>query len=214
MSSRWRAEVYVALALLFAPLLACGRGIDLKDFDFDLPGEPEKPRKPVKLDTNPTDDEDEPTKAPKEKAIPGAKKGAVDLGTAIYPAGVASKGAIAFTFNVPPAHRLGYALAADEAKAIDLFYDRFAKSVQFKRVGAKAFQWSPPPGCPADMSCVYKKLIERTRDDVRVLSKRFKARADAAKLDAVQLTDLRSRTCRKSRTRSPRTRSVCARRRW
>lgn len=188
MSSRWRAEVYVALALLFAPLLACGRGLDLGD--FQLPGEPEKVRKPVKLDTNPTDDTDEPDKAPVVKAIPGVKKGAVDLGTASFPATAPTKGAVAFTFNVPPAHRLGYALAKDEQKSIDTFYADFAKSVQFKRMGPKAFQWSPPLGCPSDMSCVYKKLIDRTRDDVRVLSKKFKARADAAKLDVVQLTDL------------------------
>lgn len=189
MSSRWRAEVYLALGLLFAPLLACGRGLDL-GLDIDLPGEPEKPRKPVKLDSNPTDDTDEPDKAPKRKPIPGLAKGAVDLGTAIFPAAAAKKNPIAFTFNVPPAHRLSYVLAPDEAKAIDTFYADYAKSVQFKRVGQKAFQWSPPLGCPADMSCVYKKLIARTKDDVRVLSKRFKARADAAKLDAVQLTDL------------------------
>lgn len=192
MSFRWRADSFVAVTALLLPLLACKtRGLDLDlDLDLDLPGTSPTPKKPVKLDTNPTDDTDEPDKAPVEKAIPGLKKGAVDLGTAVFPADAAKKGPIAFTFNVPPPHRLTYILGPDEAKAIDAFYADYAKSVSFKRVGQKAFQWSPPSGCPADMSCVYKKLIGRTKADVRVLSQKFKARADAAKLDAVQLTDL------------------------
>ncbi|MBI2390535.1 MAG: hypothetical protein HYV09_13175 [Deltaproteobacteria bacterium] len=183
MSSRCRADVFLALALLFTPLLACG-------IDLSALSEPEKKPKPVELDPDPTDDEDEPEKAPKMKPIPGAKKGAVDLGTAIYPDGTPKKDAVSFTFDVPPKHKLGYALAAAEQKAVDAFYASYARSVQFKRIGPKSFQWSPPPGCAADMSCVYKKLITRTDDDVRVIAKRFRARADAAKLDAVQLTDL------------------------
>ena len=183
MPSRWRTERAVALAALaaLAPSLGCHRALELA-LDLDLPGEPEIPNRPVKIG--------KAGATPSEPAIPGLKKGAVDLGTAVYPASASTKGAVAFTFNVPPPHRLGYALAADEQRSIDRFYSDFAKSVGYKKQGDKSFQWSPPPGCSADMSCIYRKLIERTRDDVRVLSKKFKARADAVKLNPVQLTDL------------------------
>src|SRR5205085_1878142 len=54
----------------------------------------------------------------------------------------------------------------------------------------EAFQWIPPPGCPGDMSCVYKKLITRTHDDIFVIAKAFKKRADEGKLTSLHVAEI------------------------
>jgi hypothetical protein len=173
MSSRCRADVFFALVALFVPLLACG--VDLSP--------------PKKTAPAPVEIEEDEDGLPKKKAVPKSA-GVIDLGTAVFPNGTPAKGSVSFTFDVPPKHKLGYRLSDEEQKAISSFYSSFAASVGFKRVTAKSFQWSPPPGCPPDMSCVYKKLIGRTHDDVLSLAKRFKQRADANKLDALHVADL------------------------
>ncbi|MGZ3423934.1 MAG: hypothetical protein ACXVEE_39090 [Polyangiales bacterium] len=168
------------LVALVVALAGCQK-IDLGQ--FDLPGlddgqTKKKPPPPVEID-------DEDPKKP--VAVPG--KGTIDLGTAIYPDGTPTKGTILWSFSVPPMHRVGYRLADDEATAIDAFYAKYAKSVSYKRTGDKAFQWMPPKGCEADMSCVYKQLIGRSEADIAVVTARFKARAKAAKLSSVQLAE-------------------------
>lgn len=173
MSSRCRPE----LLLVAVALLGC-------DTDFRLDLAPQKPEPtPVEID----EDDNGPDK---KKPVPAPKKGIVDLGTAEYPAKPKSKGAVAYTFSVPPNHRLAYRLGDAERKAIEAFYANYAKSVQYKRIGPKTFQWSPPPGCPSDMSCVYKKLIARTHDEVFVLAQRLSKRATDAKLNASQLAQI------------------------
>lgn len=174
MSSRCRPDLFLALCALFGPLLACG--IDLTPPHKDGPGAVE------------IDEDDDGVN--KKKPVPSNKKGFVDLGTAVFPDGTHAKGAIAYTFDVPPQHRLGYRLGDDESKAIKLFYSNYARSVAYKRIGPKMFQWTPPKGCPPDMSCVYKKLIERTHDDVYVIAKRLRKRADEAKLKADQIAQI------------------------
>ncbi len=172
MSSRCRVE------LLFAVLALHGCGIDL-----DLsPPKKEPPPTPVEIE-EPDDDE------AAQKKLPRAK-GVVDLGTAIFPAGTPNKGAVSFTFDVPPKHKLGYRLSDEEQRGINGYYSSFAKTVGYKRIGPKSFQWSPPQGCPSDMSCVYKKLIARTHDDVLAIAKQFRKRADGNKLDALQVTEM------------------------
>lgn len=171
MSFRCRPELLLALSAL---LVGCG--IDLS------PPKKEHAPEPVEI-------EDEDDDAPAKKALPKAK-GVVDLGTAIYPTGTPQKGAVAFTFDVPPKHKLAYRLSDEEQKGIAGFYSSFAKTVGYKRVGPKSFQWSPPTGCPSDMSCVYKKLISRTHDDVLAIAKQFKRRADASKLDALHVAEM------------------------
>ncbi len=174
MSSRCRPDLVLALCALFGPLLACG--VELK---------PQKEQEPPPVEI----DEDEDGKI-KKTPVPAPKKGVVDLGTAEFPAKSKAKSTIAYTFSVPPSHRLGYKLGDAEKKAIETFYASYARSVQYKRIGPKTFQWSPPPNCPADMSCVYKKLVERTHDDVFVLAQRLKKRADDAKLNSSQLAQI------------------------
>lgn len=175
MSSRCRIELVAAL-LLF------GCNTDFRGLSLDLT--PDKPEPtPVEID----EDDNGPDK---KKPVPAPKKGVVDLGTAVYPDKTPTKGAVAYTFSVPPNHRLAYRLGDAEKKSIEAFYAAFAKSVQYKRIGPKVFQWAPPPGCPPDMSCVYKKLITRTHDAVYELAKQLKKRADAAKLNASQLAQI------------------------
>ena len=181
MSSRCRPELF-ALALA---LLGCDKLGDL-NFELPKPGLPEEePPEPEPVDIN---NEKNPAKS---QPVPGNKKGGVvDLGTALYPDGTDPKNAVAFTFSVPPTHKLAYRVADTEQTAIMKFYNDFAKSVQFKRMGPKAFQWIPPAGCPADMSCVYKKLITRTHDDILVIAQRLKKRADEGKLTSLQLAEV------------------------
>ena len=164
MSSRCRAELLLAFALV-------GCGVDL------TPQKQPPPPAPVEID----EDDGSPTK----KAAPKTK-GLIDLGTAVFPGGTPKTGAVSFTFDVPPNHKLAYRLADDEQKGIASFYASFARAVGYRRVGPKSFQWSPPPGCPSDLSCVYKKLIARTHDDVLAITKQFKARGG----NALQLTEM------------------------
>jgi len=175
MSFRCRPDLLCALVALVGSLLACG--IDLSP--------PKKKTAPTPVEIEEEDDDGDAAK----KSLPKAK-GVVDLGTAIFPDGTPKKGSVTFTFDVPPKHKLGYRLGDDEQKGIANFYSSFAKTVGYKRVGPKSFQWSPPQGCPADLSCVYKKLVARTHDDVMVLSKRFKQRATASKLDALHVAEI------------------------
>lgn len=180
MSSRCRAELLGLLLLLPSCNLDL-RKLDLGDLDLIEKDEPE----PEPVEIQPDVDGKNP-----KLAVPGAAKGVVDLGVAVYPKGSGQKKAIAYTFNVPPNHKLAYSLDAAEAASIRTFYETFAKSVSYKRIGPKAFQWSPPANCPSDMSCVYKKLVTRTHDDVLVLAQKFKKRADAGKLNASQLAQM------------------------
>lgn len=171
MSSRCRPEFVFALVAL---LVGC---------ELDLfPKKKQTAPEPVEIEE---EDDDSPAKKAKPKA-----KGVVDLGTAIFPSGTEAKGAISFTFDVPPKHKLGYRLSDEEQKGIAGFYSSYAKAVGYKRVGPKSFQWSPPPGCPSDMSCVYKRLIGRTHDDVLAIARQFKKRADAHKLDALHVAEM------------------------
>jgi hypothetical protein len=176
---RCRPEL-LAIAL---SVVACDRLGDLQ-LELPRPNQPEEPEPDpvdIKTDKNPA----------KDQPVPGNKKGGiVDLGTAVYPDGTKPAGAVAFNFNVPPTHRLAYRVSDDEQKAVMTFFNNFAKSVQFKRMGPKAFQWIPPPGCPGDMSCVYKKLVQRTHDDIMVIAQRFKKRADDFKLNSLQVAEI------------------------
>lgn len=175
------------LLLSFAlSLAACG--VDLKKIDLgDLELIEEKPQEPEPEPVELTPDKD--GKNPK-KAVPGAPKGVVDLGTAIFPEGAPLKSGSAFTFDVPPAHKLTYSLTQEEQAAIAKWYDDYARSVTYKRIGKKTFQWEPPPGCTAGLACVYKALIARTSPDVLVITRRIKQRADAAKLNATQVAQI------------------------
>lgn len=168
-----RAAVTRACIVLAFALVGC-------DLDLRLPSEPkDEPPEPVDID------DDDPAKP---KKIPG--KGQIELGTATWPAGASSKGAAQYAFDVPPKHRVGYAITKDEQGAVADIYAAFARRVKFKRTGEKTFEWVPPKGCPSDLSCVYRELIDETKSAIGPLAKRFRARADAAKLDAVQLAQV------------------------
>jgi hypothetical protein len=160
--------------------LAAGCGLDLSKLDLsDLdPRSDEEPPDPVDIDDG---------KA-KPKAVPG--KGVVDLGVAVWPAGAASSGAVRYDFDVPPRHRLGFAFSKEEQQSVKDFYGALAKRLKYKKTGAKTFEWAPPKDCPPDLSCVYDALIKETRASLLPLARRFRARADAAKLDAVQLAQI------------------------
>lgn len=181
MSFRCQPELLaVSLAVsLGVALLGCDSTLGL-NFDLGLdPGPEQDEPEPVDIDKS---------KAPaKNQPVPNSKKGIVDLGTAVYPEGTKPAGAIAYTFNVPPQHRIGYRVSDAEQKSITKFYESFAKSVSYKRMGSKSFQWIPPTGCPSSMACVYKKLITRTHDDVLAISQLFKKRADQGKLTSLHV---------------------------
>lgn len=106
----------------------------------------------------------------------------LDLGVARYPA----------TTREPPVfydwseqHRaalalhLGYALDAAEQTSVQRAHLSFAKTVHAENRG-KSTRWQPPPGCEADMRCVYETVLSRSERDLSPLVALFRARADAA----------------------------------
>lgn len=120
-------------------------------------------------------------------------KNVVEMGVVPYPKETSIDPAD-YKFNVPiiapPKHHIGYQLSNDEASAVKSFYKDFAKSVGFKRINDKSFSWIPPSGCPSDMSCVYGKLVKRTRPDIVVVAKRFITWANEKKLTSLQTAEL------------------------
>jgi hypothetical protein len=128
------------------------------------------------------------------KTTPAVPKGVVDLGIAFYPKDNAKQAPAEIQFTAstlnPSKYAVGYRLQPDEAQAVTDYYAKLAKSVGYEKLEKDRFRWVPPKGCPSDMSCIYKRLIERTGNDVAAITDRFKARIKAQKLGTLQATQL------------------------
>lgn len=128
------------------------------------------------------------------KTTPAVPKGVVDLGIAFYPKDDAKLAPARIQFTAPTLapnkYAVGYRLLPDEATAVTDFYAKLAKTVGYEKLEKDRFRWVPPKGCPSDMSCIYKKLIERTGNDVEAITVRFRARIKAQKLNSLQSTQL------------------------
>ena len=196
----------IAIALLAASLAP--NSVGCEDLFPDPPGRSAKNNSPRAGDDE--DDEDEPPaksdkkkpkkKDPKPVGTPTTPLGAiavvknvVEMGIVPYPKETQIDPAD-YRFNVPiiapPKHHVGYQLSSEEAASVKSFYKDFAKSVGYKRITDNSFSWSPPSGCPSDMSCVYGKLVKRTRPDIVAIAKRFLAWANDKKLTSFQTAEL------------------------
>ncbi len=181
----------VALSVaLFAPTNGCDAFWDALDLPRPGLGPLVRPSEPD------TDSPGPASSAPGKagKGTPAVPRGVVDLGIAFYPDDDPKlvPAQIRFTAHAmwPSQYAVGYRLQRDEAAAVGDFYSRYAKSVAYEKLDGDRFRWAPPKGCPSDMSCVYAKLVERTRDDVEAITDRFRARIKANKLSSVQAAEL------------------------
>lgn len=129
-----------------------------------------------------------------EEDEPSADTPGVDLGVAVFPEKAAASSATRYSWRdrrlEPPVYRAGYALAADEQKAVNDAHWKLAEKVNFKDQGGGSFRWTPPPGCGPHMQCIFEDLAARSKADLEPLAARFRARVDEAKLDPTDAAQL------------------------
>jgi hypothetical protein len=119
----------------------------------------------------------------------------VNLGTVVYPAGTPPGGAAIHAWTAPklrPAsHKLGYALGAEEQRAIEDAFRSYAQRVRYKMTSDKGrFVWTPPRGCVGDMRCVLSELAARSEGDIKPIAERIKKRAREANLNSMDVATM------------------------
>jgi len=117
-----------------------------------------------------------------------------DLGTAVYPqtgprGAPASHQWLARALR-PSNYRLGYALEASEAAAVDRDLAAYARKVEYEPMGDGKFRWFAPKGCGGDLQCIYEEIASRNRADMVPIAERFRARAKEARLSSLETAQL------------------------
>jgi hypothetical protein len=122
-----------------------------------------------------------------EDAEPSADTPGVDLGVGVFPDKTSESAATRYSWRdrrlEPDVYRAGYALGAEEQKAVNDAHWKLAEKVNFKDQGDGHFRWTPPSGCGPHMQCIFEELASRSKPDLEPLAARFRARVDEAKLD-------------------------------
>ncbi|NMO21565.1 hypothetical protein HPC49_31795 [Pyxidicoccus fallax] len=128
--------------------------------------------------------------------LPGFPSGVrvVDLGAVILPPGTPPQGAHTYEWRAegisPPQHALSYKLGEDLAKQLAEQHVTLGRRLRYRAVGNERFTYNAPPGCSADMRCIYEELMRTNAEPVRVLGDRFVASIRERGLDAAQSTQL------------------------
>jgi hypothetical protein len=90
----------------------------------------------------------------------------------------------------PPAYRVGYGLAPNEAAAIHQAFQDYARSVNYRDLGGERFQWSPRFGCGHDMACVFEELASRNWPAVKPIARRFRSHASQSGMNSLQAAEM------------------------
>jgi hypothetical protein len=119
----------------------------------------------------------------------------VNLGIVAYPAGTPADGAAMHAWSAPklrpPSHKLGYALGAEERRAIEADLQSYARKVRYKAANEKGrFVWHPPPGCTRDIGCVLSHIASRSQGDIKPIAERIKKRAREANLNLMDVATI------------------------
>lgn len=105
----------------------------------------------------------------------------LDLGVARYPADT-RHAPVSYVWDAERLavreQRIAYALDATEQESIGRAHLAFGKTVGFERRG-KGFRWHPPPGCAADLRCVYETLLIRSERALAPIVELFRAQSVA-----------------------------------
>jgi transglutaminase-like putative cysteine protease len=117
-----------------------------------------------------------------------------DLGLALFPASTPAREARTWQWRVeslaPPEHRIGYALSQSVARSLAQEHEAYGRTLRFRALGPDRFTYRAPPGCEADMRCIYAELMRSNAEPVRVLGERFVEHIHAQGLSAAEATEL------------------------
>jgi len=129
-------------------------------------------------------------------AEPGRASGArpVDLGLVLLPPGTSPRQAHDYEWRAdsirPPEHRVSYGLGTALARELADEHEALGRRLRYRALGKERFTFNAPPGCSADMRCIYEELMRTNAGPVRALGDKFVASIRERGLDAAQATQL------------------------
>lgn len=133
----------------------------------------------------------EPLPAPELE--PSGARG-VHLGLALIPASTPMSQARTFEWRAeslaPPEYRVGYGLGESLERSLASDHEAYGRRMHFRALGPDRFTYHAPPGCQADMRCIYEELMRSNAEPVRVLGNRFVEHIRAQRLGPVEAAEL------------------------
>ncbi|WP_426754438.1 transglutaminase domain-containing protein [Myxococcus sp. Y35] len=131
--------------------------------------------------------------APPEPGRPSSTR-AVDLGLVLLPPGTSPQRAQDYAWRAdsirPPEHRVSYGLGTVLTRELMDEHEALGRRLRYRALGRERFTFSAPPGCGADMHCIYEELMRTNAEPVRALGDTFVASIRERGLDAAQATQL------------------------
>ncbi|HEX8440866.1 hypothetical protein [Archangium sp.] len=140
-----------------------------------------------------------PAPAPTQEPLPapalepsGAR--GTHLGLALIPPTTPLSQARTFEWRAeslaPPEYRVGYGLGESLERSLASDHVAYGRKMHFRALGADRFTYHAPPGCQADMRCIYEELMRSNAEPVRVLGNRFVEHIRAQRLGPVEAAEL------------------------
>ncbi len=124
---------------------------------------------------------------------PSGSRG-IHLGTALIPTSTPLSQARIFEWRAasltPPEYRLGYGLGPSLERSLVSDHQAYGRRMRFRALGPDRFTYHAPPGCEADMRCIYTDLMRSNAQPVRLLGNRFIEHIRERRLDSVEAAEL------------------------
>lgn len=131
--------------------------------------------------------------APPEPGRPSGAR-ALDLGLVLLPPGTSPQRARDYDWRAdsiqPPEHHVSYGLGTALARTLTDEHAELGRRLHYRSLGRERFSFNAPPGCSADMRCIYEELMRTNAEPVRALGDRFVDSIRERGLDAAQATQL------------------------
>ncbi len=116
------------------------------------------------------------------------------LGLALIPTSTPTSRARTYSWRVesltPPEYHLGYGLGVPLAVSLERKHLDYGRKLHFRALGPTRFTYHAPPGCEADMRCIYAELMRSNAAPVHVLGERFLQHIRERQLNPVEATEL------------------------
>lgn len=116
------------------------------------------------------------------------------LGTALVPTSTPLSQAHTYEWRVealePPEYRVAYGLGEALARTLEEEHQAYGRKMRFHALGPARFTYQAPPGCQADMRCIYDELMRSNAEPVRALGNRFVEHIRAQQLGPVEAAEL------------------------
>jgi hypothetical protein len=118
----------------------------------------------------------------------------VDLGAVLVPADTPLDRARTYAWDTegisPPRTQLAYGLGPALEVALEDGHRAYGRKLRYRATGPERFTFVAPPGCAADMRCIYAELMRTNAEPVHALGDRFATSIRERHLDAAQATEL------------------------